>query len=156
LLRSSWFGEEERGFLSEECRGEDEAKAAEWVVRCLEGGELVVPTDWQERVAKGEVVAQAVKEWQMREHKGHVGSVVGIFRDGGVMDNDELFVQAKKTGLPALVVLGEDDGLSTEEEVRGFGFEVRVVEKAGHGVVREQAGEVAGFIGEFWRRNIGS
>lgn len=40
------------------------------------GGQLNIPADWKQRVEKGEVVAEAVREWQIREHPGHVASVV--------------------------------------------------------------------------------
>ena len=56
-----------------------------------------------------------------------------------------------RTGIPSLVVLGEYDDLCTEEQLRGYGFnDVYVVPQAGHGVVREQVPEVAGFITNFW------
>jgi pimeloyl-ACP methyl ester carboxylesterase len=131
--------------------GVDEDEVRKLVLRFLEGGELIVPGDWQERVAKGEVVAQAVKEWQMREHPGHTASVVAMFRDGGAMYNHDNFGKAARTGIPSLVVLGENDDLCTEEQLRGYGFkDVFVVPQAGHGVVREQVPEVAGFITNFW------
>ena len=151
LVRKSWFGEEQRSWLSKECKAEDEDRAAKWVISVLEGGKLMVPEDWQERVDRGEVVAQKVREWQMNEHKGHAASVVGIYRDGGVTDNDGLFVKAKETGIRSLVVLGADDDLSTEKELVDFGYDVKVVPQAGHGVVRDKASEVADHIGEFWR-----
>ncbi|KAF1360605.1 alpha/beta-hydrolase [Lizonia empirigonia] len=150
LVRGVWFGAEERVWLGRECGVEDEGKAAEWVLRVLEGGKLVMPCDWRERVGRGEVVAEAVREWQMREHAGHEASVVGIFRDGGVVDNDEVFVEARKTGVPSLVVLGADDDLSTEKDIKDFGIDVRVVPDAGHAVVREKASEVAEHIAKFW------
>jgi pimeloyl-ACP methyl ester carboxylesterase len=139
--------------LSAQCPRAEEAQAAKFVVETLEGGPLpvAVPGDWREKVKQGEVVAQAVKAWQMENHAGHAASVVGVFRDGGVMDNDELFVKARALGIPSLVVLGEKDGLSTEEEIKDFGFEVEVVPGAGHAVVRENAGEVAGLISRFWK-----
>lgn len=133
--------------------GCDEDAAQKWVVNWLEGGELVVPADWRERVARGEVVAEALRDWQTRNHPGHTSSVVAIVRDGGVMDNHENFKKAVATGVPSLVVLGEKDDLCTEEELRHVGFEkVFVVPEAGHGVVRDRAVEVAGLIGDFWRR----
>lgn len=152
LIRAAGFTAEERRYLQ---RGEevDEAAARDWVLRVLEGGELRVPGDWEERVARGEVVAEAVRGWQMREHPGHTASVVAVFRDGGVMDRDEEFVRAVGTGVPAVVVLGELDDLCTVEELRGLGFEdVNVVPQVGHGVVRERVPEVAGFIGDFWKK----
>ncbi|RMZ67937.1 valacyclovir hydrolase [Pyrenophora seminiperda CCB06] len=99
------------------------------------------------------VVAEAVREWQMREHAGHVASVVAIVRDGGVMDNHDCFTKAVWTEIPSLVVLGEKDDVCTEQELRDLGFQdVFVVQQAGHGVVRERVPEVAGFIGSFWSK----
>jgi pimeloyl-ACP methyl ester carboxylesterase len=151
LVRKSWFTPAQRAYLSLECAPEDEAKAAAWVESVLEGGERRVPEDWQDRVSRGQIVAEALREWQVKHHAGHPASVTAIFRDGEVTDNDELFVRAKETGVPSLVVLGADDDLSTEKEIRDFGFDVRVVKEAGHGVVRDRAGEVAECIAEFWR-----
>ena len=151
LLKKSWFSPEQQTWLSTSCPPEDEGKAADWVVSTLEGGDLVVPEDWQERVQRGEVCAQAVKDWQIKQHSGHKASVIGVFRDGGVIDNGELFVRAKAKGIPSVVVLGADDDLSTEEEISGFGFDVKVVSDAGHSVVRDRAEEVAEHIAEFWR-----
>ncbi|KAJ4377216.1 hypothetical protein N0V83_000039 [Neocucurbitaria cava] len=149
LIQSSRFTEEEQAHL----RGDDEVAARKWVLRFLEGGDLVVPADWKERVGRGEVVAEAVKEWQMREHAGHTASVVAVVRDGGVMDKDAEFVRAAQTGIPSIVVLGEQDGLCTEEQLKGLGLaNVAVVPQVGHGVVRERAPEVAAFISDFWTK----
>lgn len=151
LLKKSWFKEEELALLSPACPAEDEAKAAKFVVSALEGGELVVPEDWRDVVAKGGVEAQAVKQWQLDNHRGHEASVVGIFRDGGVIGNQELFLRIRGTGVRTLVVLGSEDGITDEEEIRGFGFDVKVVEGVGHGVPRERPEDVADFIAGFWR-----
>ncbi|KAH6637901.1 Alpha/Beta hydrolase protein [Boeremia exigua] len=151
LLRKSWFSEQELGYLSPDCSPADEEAAADWTIRTLEGGELTVPADWREKVAAGEIVAQALKQWQLDHHAGHAATVTGIFRDGGVFENEELFQRAKGTGVPLFAVLGELDGLTDEQEVRGLGVETRVVEGVGHGVVREREGEVARLIGGFWR-----
>ena len=151
LVRRAWFTDEQRVWLSRECARSDEAKAAEFVVSTLEGGALVVPPDWQERVGRGEVVAEALREWQMKNHPGHAASVVAVYRDAEVLDNDELFVKAKATNIPSLVVLGADDDLSTEKEIVDFGFDVKVVPQAGHSVVRDKAEEVAEHIERFWK-----
>jgi pimeloyl-ACP methyl ester carboxylesterase len=149
LIRSSNFTAEEQGHL----RGDNEAAARKWVLEFLEHGELVVPADWKERVGRGEVVAQAVREWQMREHPGHVASVVAMYRDGGVMDNDAEFVRAVRTGIPSLAILGEMDGVCSERELNELGFaNVAVIPKVGHGVVRERVPEVAAFISDFWTK----
>jgi pimeloyl-ACP methyl ester carboxylesterase len=133
--------------------GGDETAAKKYVLAFLEDGELVVPENWRERVAKGEIVAEALRQWQMREHKGHGASVVAGVRDGAVMDNDAAFVQAAKTGLPNVVVLGELDDICTKDQLEKLGFkDVNVVLKAGHAVVRERVPEVAEIIERFWRR----
>ncbi|TDZ22744.1 putative 2-succinyl-6-hydroxy-2,4-cyclohexadiene-1-carboxylate synthase [Colletotrichum orbiculare MAFF 240422] len=150
LLHAADFTPEERDLL----RGEnvDEAAARRFVLNFLEGGELVVPADWEEKVAEGEVVAEAVREWQMREHPGHAGSVVAIFRDGGVLDNDAQFVRAVGTGIPSLAVLGGLDDLCNEGQLKELGLtNVGVVPDVGHGVVRERVPEVAAYISPFWR-----
>jgi pimeloyl-ACP methyl ester carboxylesterase len=134
-------------------RGDDEVAARKWVLELLEGGDLVVPEDWKERVQRGEVVAEAVREWQMRHHPGHTASVVAIFRDGGVMDKHSQFEKAANTEIPAQVVLGELDDLCNEQQLRELGFQnVAVVPGVGHGVVRERVPEVADLITGFWQR----
>ncbi|KPM44903.1 hypothetical protein AK830_g1658 [Neonectria ditissima] len=149
LLHSTDFSAEEQGYL----RGGDEAGAKKWILRFLEGGELVVPADWRQRVEKGEVVAEAVREWQMVENPGHVASVVAIFRDGGVMDLHEKFAKAASIGIPSFVVLGELDDLCSQQQLNELGFvDVVVVPQVGHAVVRERAPEVATLVGEFWSR----
>lgn len=134
-------------------RGDDEVAARKWVLNLLEGGELVVPQDWKERVERGEVVAEAVREWQMKMHPGHIASVVAIFRDGGVMDKHGVFETAAGKGKPSLVVLGELDDLCTELELKELGLEnVSVVPGIGHGVVRERVPEVEQLIWGFWEK----
>lgn len=151
LIKSSALTEKERTFLGRES---DETEARKWVISFLEGSpHPTVPADWEERVARGEVVAPAIKDWQMREHAGHVASVVAIVRDGGVMDDQEMFVRAVKTGIPSLVVLGGEDDICSKEELVELGFgDVYVVPGTGHNVVREKVPEVAGFIREFWKK----
>lgn len=103
LIRLSDLSAEEQGHVR---GGGDEAAARKWVHSWLEGGELVVPGDWEERVAKGEVVAPAIKRWQLQKHAGHSASVLGIIRDGGVFDNHNAFAEAARSGIPSLAVLG--------------------------------------------------
>ncbi|EXM16154.1 hypothetical protein FOTG_15542 [Fusarium oxysporum f. sp. vasinfectum 25433] len=149
LLQLSMFTPDEQSCL----QGDDEDAAKKCVLNILEGGDLVVPADWKQRVAKGEVVAEAVREWQMREHPGHTASVVAIFRDGGVMGSHAHFDEAAKTGIPSLAVLGELDSLCSKDQLNEHGFEnVFVVPKAVHSVVRDQAEDVANLIGDFWKK----
>ncbi|KAF2822887.1 alpha/beta-hydrolase [Ophiobolus disseminans] len=148
LIHFDAFSPEQQALLR---GGGDEVAAQACVLDILEGGPIEVPSDWKERVARGEVVAKAVKEWQMREHAGHAASVVAVFRDGGVMDRDEEFVKAAGSGVPNVVVLGGEDDLCTKEQLGELGFrDVRVVEGAGHELVRENVPEVTKYIAKFW------
>ncbi|TLS26195.1 hypothetical protein PpBr36_05065 [Pyricularia pennisetigena] len=134
-------------------RGDDPAAAWAWTLDFLEGGELVVPPDWRERVARGEVVAPAVREWQVREHAGHKAAVVAIVRDGGVMDHDEAFVRAAESGVPAIGIVGALDAVCSGDQLRAVGFtDVVVVPEAGHGLVRDNVPEVAAAVEAFWNR----
>ncbi|KAF9734667.1 hypothetical protein PMIN06_006175 [Paraphaeosphaeria minitans] len=150
LMRMSDLSAEEQGHV----RGDsDETAAQKWVHGWLEGGQLVVPEDWEERVAKGQVVAPAIKRWQLQKHAGHAASVVGIIRDGGVFDNHDAFSEAARTGIPSLAILGELDGIVNEQTLRDVGItNVKVVLGAGHGVVRDNVPEVATAITAFWNQ----
>jgi len=148
LIQSKVFSHEERVHLH---GGGDEEAAIKWVIRQLEGGEMVVPEDSWEKIQRGEIVAQAVKEWQMRNHPGHTASVVAIFRDGGVMDNDAIFARAASLGKPQLAILGELDGVVSEQQMKAVGIhEVHVIPAVGHAVPREKPREVAKLITGFW------
>ncbi|KAI9042762.1 alpha/beta fold hydrolase [Aspergillus affinis] len=152
LLSASQFSDEQRGYLA----GGDavvEAKARAWILEFLEGGRLVVPADWKERVSRGEVVAEAVREWQMKEHRGNEASVVGVFRDGGVLDRHAEFEEVVRRGeVRGLSVLGELDDVCSAGDLEAVGMRnVVVVKGVGHAVVRERVEEVAGLIEEFWK-----
>ncbi|OQD76833.1 hypothetical protein PENDEC_c003G06354 [Penicillium decumbens] len=151
LLRAAQFDDLQRRYL----RGGEglEEEAQEWILQFLEGGQLVVPSDWKERVGRGEVVAEAVRDWQMREHEGHLASVVGIFRDGGVLDKHAKFTEAAKKGIQSLCVLGEVDDLCSVQDLNEVGMHnVAVIPQVGHGVVRERVPEVARLIEDFWNK----
>jgi pimeloyl-ACP methyl ester carboxylesterase len=150
LIRSDLFTPVEQvHFL----RGCNEHAARKFIIGWLEGGDLVVPADCTERAGRGEVVAEALRKWQMREHAGHAASVVAVFRDGGAMDNFDAFTRAISTRIPSIVILGANDEICSEKELREIGFkDVFVVPQAGHGIVREKVPEVAGFITAFWTK----
>ncbi|KAL7928137.1 Alpha/Beta hydrolase protein [Trichoderma chlorosporum] len=149
FIRQGQFEELHRSYLR---GGEDiEEQAKEWILQLLEGGDLIVPSDWKERIGRGEVVAEAVREWQMKNHEGHVASVVAIFRDGGVLDNDDAFSRAAKTGIKQLCILGELDDIISGQDLLAVGMRNYVViPQSGHAVVREKVLEVASLIGDFW------
>ncbi|KAF2223269.1 Alpha/Beta hydrolase protein [Elsinoe ampelina] len=149
LMRSASWGQEANEILD---GGKGEGAARDWALDFLEGGKLIVPGDWQERVTRGEVVAEKVREWQMVEHKGHEGSVVAIFRDGGVSDKHHVFREVARQGTKTVVVLGEEDQVCSKKDVEEIGFKnVKVIDSVGHGVVRQKAEEVAIHIVDFWK-----
>lgn len=150
LLRTSQLSELEKSYMQGGDAVEDQAR--KWIIKYLEGGQLVVPSDWRARVERGEVVAEAVRDWEMKNHKGHAASVVGIFRDGGVFDKHSEFAQSASKGIPNLSVLGELDELCSAQDLQELGMEnVAVVPQVGHGVVRQSVPEVAGHIEKFWK-----
>ncbi|EGR44822.1 uncharacterized protein TRIREDRAFT_69663 [Trichoderma reesei QM6a] len=153
FVRQSQFNETQKRYLRGGEGIEEQAKA--WILEFLEGGDLVVPSDWKERVERGEVVAEAVRQWQMKHHKGHVASVVAMFRDAGVLDRDEEFAKVAKTGIKSLCILGQLDDIVSEQDLHSIGMQNTVlVPQAGHAVVREKVPEVAGLIEAFWK-NLG-
>ncbi|KAK9434385.1 Alpha/Beta hydrolase protein [Lipomyces doorenjongii] len=151
LIRATQFDELQRSYLH---GGEGlEERARAWILELLEGGQLIVPSDWKERVGRGEIVAEAVRDWQMREHEGHMASVVGIVRDGGVLDKHAEFAKAAKNGIEGLCILGELDDLCSVQDLHHVGMRnIAVVPQVGHGVVRERVPEVARLIEDFWNK----
>ncbi|KAF4462460.1 valacyclovir hydrolase [Fusarium albosuccineum] len=150
LTRSTRFGELQTSYL----RGGEglEEQAQAWILGLLDGGQLVIPPDWKERTAKGELVPEAVRDWQTREHPGHAASVVAMFRDGGALDQHVEFAKAAKTDVKYLCIRGELDHLSTVQDLHDVGMRnVVVVPQVGHGIVRECVPKVSGLIEEFWK-----
>ncbi|KAJ6070061.1 hypothetical protein N7499_011948 [Penicillium canescens] len=151
LLRSTQFDELQRSYLRGGQGLENEARS--WILEFLEGGQLVVPSDWRERFGRGEVVAEAVRDWQMKQHQGHVASVVGIFRDGGCLDKHAEFAEAATKGIEGLCILGELDDVCSVQDLHDVGMQnVSVVPQVGHGVVRQKVPEVARLIEDFWHK----
>jgi len=151
LLRETQFDEVQRSYLRGGEGLEEQAQAG--ILEFLQGGQLVVPSDWKEKVARGEVVTEAVKDWQMKRHEGHAASVVAIFRDGGVMDKHVEFAKAAKSGTKCLCILGELDTVCSVQGLHDVGMRnVVVVPQVGHGVVRKRVSEVAQLIEDFWNK----
>jgi pimeloyl-ACP methyl ester carboxylesterase len=122
------------------------------MLELLEGGPLVVPPDWEARISRGEIVAEKLREWQMQVHAGHTASVIGIVRDGGIMGQEEVFRAGVETQIPTIAVLGETDDVVFEKDLKAIGLDnVVVVKGVGHGVVRQEVGEVAKIITTFWK-----
>ncbi|EED21414.1 valacyclovir hydrolase, putative [Talaromyces stipitatus ATCC 10500] len=151
LIRTESFDEAGQSYLRGE-QGVDEEKVQAWILKTLEGGELIVPADWKKRIARGEVVAEAVRDWEIKNHKGHMASVVAIFRDGGVLDKHADLAAAAKMGIKNISIVGGTDDWSRKEDLQAVGFkDVVVIPQTGHVVVREKVSEVADVIEKFWK-----
>ncbi|KAI3335549.1 alpha/beta-hydrolase [Ustulina deusta] len=155
VIDTALFGDRLRGLLLAAAdRAGSEPEAREAVFAFLEGGPLVVPPDWEERARRGEVVAEALRDWELSEHPGYRHSVFSMFREGNVYGCEDDFGRfARLQGKKVVVVLGELDEVCRREKLVDLGFEyVEVVEGAGHGVVRTQPGEVARIVYGMWTR----
>lgn len=151
FIRKELFDERQKSYLRGGEGLEEPAKA--WVMEFLEGGQLIVPQDWKETVERGEVVAEAVRDWEMKNHEGHAASVVAIFRDGGVLDNSAEFAKAAEKGIKYLYILGELDDVCSPQDLSSIGVQDFVmIPQVGHGLVREKVSEVAQSIADFWHK----
>ncbi|EPE33276.1 alpha/beta-Hydrolase [Glarea lozoyensis ATCC 20868] len=149
LMRTAQFNELEKSYLG----GGPEEQAQAWILQWLEGGQLIVPANWKERVGRGELVSEAVRDWQNRNHEGHKASVVSMFRDGGCFDTHDEFAEVAKRGLNIKCILGQLDDVCSEQDLCDVGIRnVSVIPETGHGVVRENVPEVADLIEVFWRK----
>ncbi|KAI0112422.1 alpha/beta-hydrolase [Nemania sp. FL0031] len=152
LLRKDLFNENLRRLLDDSTGRDDEAVDA--VLAFLEGGQLVVPTDWRERFERGEVIAEALKKWELEEHVGHPQSVLSIFREDNVYGNEDYFRAFAKLPLDKFAVLGELDDVCSKDQLVGLGVEnVEVVQQAGHALVRSEPREVARIVYKNWTRH---
>ncbi|KAI0421649.1 alpha/beta-hydrolase [Xylaria grammica] len=153
IVPQDLFGARLRELLVD-CAGR-EAEARDAVFEFLEGGPLVVPPDWRERAQRGEVVAQALRAWELEAHAGYPHSVLSIFRRGNVYGCEDDFRELARLPVDKVVVLAELDPVCPAAQLAELGFEsgrVRVVERAGHDVVRTEPAEVARIVYELWTR----
>lgn len=150
LLRTEEFSPEMRELLHDSKGREKEA--ADCVLSFLEGGPLTVPGNWQERVKSGEIVAEALREWELQEHAGYRQSVLSMFREGGVYGCEEYFREfAKLLSVRKTAVVAELDPVCGEEQLVKLGFgDIEVVKGVGHAFVRDVPGEVASIVYRFW------
>lgn len=130
-----------------------EEEAIDTTLSWLEGGPLVLPSDWHSRMTSGQIVAEALRDWELREHHGYRHSVLSMVREGGIFGGDEGFRDfAKGFQGKNVVVLGAEDDVCGKEQLVELGFEdVVVVQEAGHGVVRSHAGTVAEEVYRLWQ-----
>ncbi|KAI0902099.1 alpha/beta-hydrolase [Annulohypoxylon nitens] len=152
LCNKELWGEQVQDLLdnSEGRQGE----AIDAVLGWLEGGPLVIPTDWKERVSAGEVVAELLREWELREHSGYPHSVLSMFREGGVSGCEDDFRRFAQLPVKKIGVLAELDAVCSKTQLTDIGFnDVEVVEKANHGFVRgTTTGDVARIVYRFWTK----
>ncbi|KAI1158259.1 alpha/beta-hydrolase [Nemania serpens] len=149
LVRKDLFDEGLRDLLDDSTGRESEA--IDRVLSLLEGGPLVVPTDWQERTKRGEVIAEALREWESREHAGYPHSVLSMFREDNVYGCEEYFRKFAQLPLKKIAVLGELDGVCSKDQLIDLGFDnVEVVLQRDHGVVRSAPEEVARIVYGLW------
>ncbi|KAI0864453.1 alpha/beta-hydrolase [Xylaria cubensis] len=149
MVNKANFGERMRELLDDPTGRE--AEAIDSVLSFLEGGPLVVPSDWQERVKRGEFVAEAFREWELKSHRGYSHSVYSMFKEGNVYGCEDYFRRFAQLPLKKLTVLGETDAVCDKHKLDSLGFDnVHVVAKNGHAVVRTAPGEVARIVYEMW------
>ncbi|KAI1384780.1 alpha/beta-hydrolase [Hypoxylon trugodes] len=149
LLRKEGFSKTLQELL-DDSKGK-EAEAIDSVLSFLEGGPLVVPTDWQERVTSGQVVAEAFREWELQEHLGYPHSVLSMFREGNTYGCEDYFRQFAQLPLKKLAVVAELDSVCSKSQLIDLGFDnVEIVEKADHGLVRGASSEVARIVYRSW------
>lgn len=150
LIHSDGLTEVERLQMIGGDRGVEEA-ARDWALDFTNGGPLVIPEDWRERVNRGEVAPEAIKSWERNEHRGHVASVVAICRDGKLFDGHEAFRTVARSRRKTLAVLGELDDVCTVQDLEAVEWRnVVVVKGANHGLVRDHVSDVAALLQEFW------
>jgi pimeloyl-ACP methyl ester carboxylesterase len=106
LVRSATLTEKGTSYLKRGA-GVDEGVATDWIVDFGSGGPLVVSPDWKASFAKGEISGEPIRVWGREHHKGHIPSLVAIFRDGGIFDMHQHFKKASQSGIRRLAVLGE-------------------------------------------------
>ncbi|CAD6441716.1 fbbe2212-fe1f-4c48-aee0-6b30c2723d3e-CDS [Sclerotinia trifoliorum] len=111
---------------------------------------------WKERLKHGKVESEPIEIWERENHAGHKASVVSIFRYGNVFDQHESYRKLTNNNLKILVIVGETDSVFPSEFVKseldalGWKKDVKLVDGAGHGIVRTHPEEVAGLIEAFW------
>ncbi|KAH8162392.1 hypothetical protein CIB48_g5851 [Xylaria polymorpha] len=149
MVNKIYFGERLVGLLNDPTGRE--AEAMDGVLSFLEGGPLVVPADWQEKVKRGEIVAEAFREWELKEHSGYSHSVYSMFTEDNIYGCQDYFRRFAQLPLKKVAILGGTDLVCDKGELVGLGFDnVQVVPEQGHGLVRDATTEVARIMYEMW------
>lgn len=150
IVRTNIYFDQHLRDLLHDSAGRD-PEAIDRVLSFLQGGPLVVPTDWQERFKGDEVVAEALQEWELNEHAGYPHSVLSMFREGGIYGCEEYYRRFAQLPLKKIVVLGELDEVCSKDQLIGLGFDnIEVLPKRDHGLVRSAPGDIARIVYGMW------
>lgn len=149
LVNKDTFGSELNQLLVDSTGRQEEA--FEKVLSFLEGGPLVVPSDWKERVQKGEVVAEALRQWELDKHAGYRHSVLSIFREGNIYDCEAAFSAYVQSPVEKLAIVAEFDPICYDHQLKNVGFaNVKIVPDSDHAFIRSMPEKIARIILEFW------
>jgi pimeloyl-ACP methyl ester carboxylesterase len=148
LLRFKELDPKLQSFLLNSDSHEQEAR--ELMLKWFEGGSLEVPESWHDRLSEPLVLAKALRQWELSEHKGYPYTVFSAFRDGGVYDRDDDFRMFAGCTFKNGAVLGGKDDVCSERQLRDLGFQAVDVIEADHDLVRTHVDGVADLVVHFW------
>ena len=126
------------------------------IMKFVNGSNPELKPDWKERLLKGEVDTVPIEKWEREIHKGHVASLVSMFRYAGVYDQHAEYRKLANGDVPVLVIMGKKDHVIepeyTKSELSRYGWQgkIIVVDGATHEIARSHAQEVADLAGEMW------
>ncbi|KAI0394238.1 Alpha/Beta hydrolase protein [Xylariaceae sp. FL0594] len=125
---------------------EKEKQREDKVLAFLEDSpQITLPPDWEPRMRRGELVAEALRQWELDEHAGYRQTVLSVFREEGNVFGAEAFFRrfaaaANATTTPTnkeeeekkkkkgesfgkvLIILGGDDAICSEQQLLDLGF----------------------------------
>lgn len=126
------------------------------IMNYVHGTNPHVKPDWKERLLKGEIDTAPIQKWERETHKGHVASLVSMFRYAGVYDQHEEYRKLARGDVPMLVILGEKDLViepePTKRELSKLDWtgKITIVDGATHEIVRSHTQKVADLVSEMW------
>ncbi|KAI1269758.1 alpha/beta-hydrolase [Xylariaceae sp. FL1019] len=148
MIPDQMFGQRLLNLLDDSKGRETEAQEA--ILDFLEGGVLEVPEDWEARNRSGEVVPEALRQWELDEHKGYPHSILSMSRNG-IRGNEEAFRTFAQSPVRKIGIVAQLDPVCSKERLEDAGWSnVKVVPQSHHGFVRSHAKDVARIVHEFW------
>ena len=149
LLQYDGFDAKMRKSL-EDTSGEQDGVALDSVLDFLEDGPLNVPGDARDKMLNGEVVAEALRAWELEDHPGHGHSMLSMFRHGGVYGQEARFRRFASLALRKFVIVGGTDPVCSKSQLTELGLDnVEVVENEGHAFIRSAATQAARLLHDF-------